>query len=224
MPTLIDDGFELHREVLRADLVGKLRSEADRVATDAGSVCVRNLQRRSAVFAAFAREPALSALVGDGMVAVRSILFDKTPEANWPVAWHRDLTICVERLTGEPIEGYGPWSQKDGDSHARAPLELLRRMTTIRVHLDPTDSDNGALRVVSGSHRHGLEGGGDLRPSPTDQVVSCDSAAGDVLMMSPLILHSSPRSRNVSKRRILHFEYAPVDALPQSVSWIEPVA
>ncbi len=224
MPTLIDDGFELHREVMRADLVGKLRSEADGVATDAGSVCVRNLQRRSAVFAAFASAPVLSALIGDGMVPVRSILFDKTPEANWPVAWHRDLTICVERLTGEPIEGYGPWSQKDGDSHVQAPLDLLRQMITIRVHLDRANSENGALRVVPGSHRHGLEGSGDLRPRPADHVVSCDCAAGDVLLMSPLILHSSQRSKNISRRRVLHFEYAPVDALPQSLRWIEPVA
>lgn len=226
MSTLADDGYELRRQVVTAGTLAALREEVDRVAADACSACVRNLQRRSAVFAAFASDPVLALLIGDGMVAVRSILFDKTAEANWPVAWHRDLTICVERLDRKPIDGYGPWSQKDGDSHVQAPLDLLRRMITIRVHLDHADSENGALRVVPGSHQHGLEGGGDLCASLMDEekVVSCDCAAGDALLMSPLILHSSPRSKNVSRRRVLHFEYAPADSLPPSLRWIETVA
>jgi hypothetical protein len=28
------------------------------------------------------------------MRAVRGIFFDKTPAANWPVAWHQDLTLA----------------------------------------------------------------------------------------------------------------------------------
>jgi hypothetical protein len=39
---------------------------------------------------------------------VRSIYFDKTPETNWMVAWHQDLTLSVrDRID---VAGFGPWS------------------------------------------------------------------------------------------------------------------
>src|SRR3954468_14580309 len=38
-------------------------------------------------------EPAL----GRGARAVRGLLFDKAPGANWKVAWHQDLSIAVQQ-------------------------------------------------------------------------------------------------------------------------------
>src|SRR5688500_16968534 len=39
------------------------------------------------------------AILGERARAVRGILFDKTPDANWLVPWHQDLSIAVrERL------------------------------------------------------------------------------------------------------------------------------
>lgn len=56
---------------------------------------------------------------------VRSIFFDKTPQSNWSVAWHQDPTIAV-RDRGE-VEGFGPWSVKEGIPHVQPPVELLSR-------------------------------------------------------------------------------------------------
>lgn len=50
---------------------------------------VRGLARHPAV-----RGMAVAAL-GQACFAVRALLFDKTPRANWKVAWHQDLTIAV---------------------------------------------------------------------------------------------------------------------------------
>jgi len=46
-------------------------------------------------------------------------------------------------------------------------------------------------------------------------------SCGVLLIESPLLLHSSPRSIDVSRRRILHFEFTPEGALDPRLSWFE---
>lgn len=150
---------------------------------------------------------------------VRAIYFNKTAETNWLVAWHQDLTLAL----GERIEvpGFGPWSVKDGIPHVQPPVKLLQQMLTVRLHLDGADEANGALRVVPGSHRQGrlsqqqIES---LRGQQPEQ--HCTAAAGDALLMRPLLLHASSRSTSVRPRRILHLEYAGF-GLPAGLSWHE---
>src|SRR5690606_16226043 len=95
----------------------------------------------------------LAALLGPGWRVVRSILFDKTPDANWKVAWHQDLSIAVRERAD--VAGYGPWSRKDGVVHVEPPTSVLKRMVTLRLHLDDCNAENGPLRVLPGSHAHG---------------------------------------------------------------------
>ena len=52
-------------------------------------------------------------------------------------------------------------------------------------------------------------------------ITTIDCEAGDVLSMSPLLLHSSKRSLSPARRRILHFEYAERDRLPSALGWYE---
>ena len=53
-----------------------------------------------------AESPGVRALVepvlGPKAFVVRSLFFDKTPEANWKVAWHQDLTIVVRNKIEVP--------------------------------------------------------------------------------------------------------------------------
>lgn len=97
-------------------------------------------------------------------------------------------------------------------------------MVTIRIHLDDTPETNGALRVIPQSHRKGkIESELVLSyADTTEEICACD--AGDVLLMHPLILHSSKRSELPNKRRILHFEYAQNDSLDKPLSWYETSA
>lgn len=148
---------------------------------------------------------------------VRGIYFDKRAEANWSVAWHQDLTITVEERINVP--GFGPWSIKDGRLHVQPPTEILEQMVTVRVHLDAADEGNGALKVIPGSHLKGK--------LPAEQILSCRSQqkeflccalAGDVLLMRPLLLHSSSRSSSGKRRRVLHIEYAG-SQLPGGLQW-----
>lgn len=80
-------------------------------------------------------------VLGEDCFAVRGILFDKTPEANWKVTWHQDLTIAVRQR--RDVDGFGPWSVKEGVPHVQPPLSVLERMVAIRIHLDECGIDNG---------------------------------------------------------------------------------
>jgi ectoine hydroxylase-related dioxygenase (phytanoyl-CoA dioxygenase family) len=200
--------------------IGALRREADRLASDSASACVRSITEQSQIFREISISPRILALLPDqNLLPVRSILFDKTPLENWPVAWHQDLTICVEENISCP--DYGPWSLKNGVPHVQPPVKLLESMATVRIHLDPTGSNNGALMVIPGSHRHGRLSRPQIEELTAIQPITCECEPGDILLMSPLILHASRRSQHPSRRRILHLEYAPTTSLDPLLTWHE---
>lgn len=152
-------------------------------------------------------------------VPVRAIYFDKSPEANWLVPWHQDLTLAMRERVEVP--GFGPWSIKDGVPHVQPPVELLEQMLAVRFHFDDADADNGALRVLPGSHGMGRlspERIQELRTSQPEQL--CVATAGDALLMRPLLLHASSRSTSARHRRVLHLEYAAF-VLPPNLYWHE---
>jgi hypothetical protein len=148
---------------------------------------------------------------------VRATYFDKSPEMNWLVPWHQDLTLALGRRI--EVAGFTQWSTKGGIPHAQPPVELLEKMLTVRLHLDQTDNSNGALRVLPGSHRFGRLSAAriqDLRGQKTEFV--CLAKAGDALLMRPLLLHASSRTSSNRHRRVLHLEYAAFE-LPGGLSW-----
>jgi hypothetical protein len=87
--------------------------------------------------------------IGPGALPVRAILFDKTAGRNWALAWHQDRTIVVRERIDAP--GFGPWTVKSGLIQVEPPFEILKRMVTVRVHLDQVDASNAPLRIVPGS-------------------------------------------------------------------------
>lgn len=158
-------------------------------------------------------------LLGSAARVVRGIYFDKHKDANWKVAWHQDLTIAVQERVD--ITGYGPWSIKAGIHHVQPPVSILQNMLTLRLHLDDTDESNGALRVLPGTHHYGR-----LDPCQIEYwkerqtAVTCSVKRGGVIVMRPLLLHSSMQAVDPSHRRVLHFEYSP-DDLPGELRWFE---
>jgi len=148
---------------------------------------------------------------------IRSIFFDKTPEVNWLVPWHQDLTIAVKRRIER--EGYGPWSIKEGIPHVQPPLEILESMLTVRLHLDDCDETNGVLRVIPGSHRLGRLSTAQIAETRYQhEEVSCCVKAGDALLMRPLLLHASSAALSPHHRRVIHLEYATCN-LMKGLEW-----
>lgn len=154
---------------------------------------------------------------GDNVFAVKSIYFNKPEKSNWYVAYHQDLTISVDKKV--EMEGFGPWTVKQQQFAVQPPLAILERNFTIRIHLDDTDNDNGALKVIPKSHLKGI-----YRPETIDwnieEEVVCEVESGGVMLMKPLILHSSGRTTNGQKRRVIHIEFSDVD-LPKGLQWSE---
>jgi ectoine hydroxylase-related dioxygenase (phytanoyl-CoA dioxygenase family) len=156
-------------------------------------------------------------LFGDEYFIVKSIYFDKRPQSNWFVACHQDLTISVKEKVDTP--GFGPWTVKQGQYAVQPPLNILEDNFTIRIHLDDTDEDNGALKVIPGSHLKGI-----YRPETVDrtveQEVSCVVQKGGIMLMRPLLLHASSRTKNEERRRVIHIEFSRMD-LPEGIDWAE---
>lgn len=148
---------------------------------------------------------------------VKAIYFDKPAGSNWLVAWHQDVMVGVGARHEQP--GYGPWSQKNGETTVLPPREILENIITLRLHLDDCDATNGALRVVPGSHRHGVIPNDEL-PAYTPRAVTCAVPAGGVMLMQPLTLHASPRSTSARPRRVIHLEFATAE-LPAGLRWRE---
>jgi len=150
---------------------------------------------------------------------VRALFFDKTPDANWSVAWHQDLTVAVAEKIETPE--FEAWSVKEGIVHVQPACKILEGMATIRLHLDNCDANNGALRVISNSHSKGKLNSDQVKQwSLNGEICTCEVLKGGVLLMRPLLLHSSSSSKNPSHRRVLHIEYAS-DELPNGLKWFE---
>jgi hypothetical protein len=208
------------RRAVSEHVLAGLRDEAERLALDHPDQAhgIRQLLERSPLIAAWSRSLEIRSCLPPHVQPVRAILFDKTPETNWNVAWHQDLTISVRRQADAP--GYGPWSVKEGIIHVQPPPPVLETLVTLRLHLDPTPGENGALRVIPGSHRQGRLDArtiSELRRATPEHV--CEAEAGDVLLMKPLLLHASSASARPGHRRVLHIEYADPETLHPSLQW-----
>jgi ectoine hydroxylase-related dioxygenase (phytanoyl-CoA dioxygenase family) len=160
--------------------------------------------------------------LGSRAFAVRGLIFDKTPLANWKVTWHQDVTIAV--TDRRELEGWGPWSQKAGTWQVRPPAKVLESMLALRLHLDDSTADNGPLRVLPGSHRAGrLSDAAVSALSHSGTPRDCLVQSGGVLLMRPLLLHASAPATVPGHRRVLHIEYA-ASALPAGLVWAEQLA
>src|SRR5262249_50557598 len=153
----------------------------------------RHLMKNPAV-AALANNARLTELaegwLGGFAVPFRATLFEKSGAANWLIPWHQDTALpLVKRFDST---GWGPWSEKAGAAYAHAPAWALTRVIALRVHLDASDADNGPLRVIPGSHLAGvLSDQTVLEWAAANEPVECCVPQGGVLVMRPLILHSS---------------------------------
>lgn len=155
--------------------------------------------------------------IGENFFLVKSIYFDKPPASNWFVACHQDLTISVDKKTD--ITGYGPWTVKQGQFAVQPPLNILESIYTLRIHLDDTDENNGALRIIPGSHLHGIRRVETMDREKETEII-CPVPKGGVMIMRPLLFHSSGRTTTNNQRRVIHLEFSNSELTPE-LSWSE---
>lgn len=222
------DGFAIVPALIDPTLIRWLRQELEGVGLSRAvsqrsetAFAIRNLLNEVPATRAVAADSAISELVeqiaGAKARVVRGIFFDKTPEANWKVAWHQDVTIAVERKI--EIDGFGPWTLKASIVHVQPPISVLQDILTVRIHLDDTDESNGVLKVIPGSHRVGRLTHQDIEGwKRKKRAVTCCVPAGGALLMRPLLLHSSSVSPLPTHRRVLHLDFS-ARQLPGGLRW-----
>jgi hypothetical protein len=159
-----------------------------------------------------------TSMLGATTRPVRAILFNKSAEANWSLAWHQDRTICVKEKREAP--GFGPWTVKSGMIHVAPPFDLLSRMVTVRAHLDAVPPTNAPLIIAPGSHKYGR-----IAVEDVDKIVelcgtaTCTAEAGDVWLYATPILHTSEAASIPTSRRVLQVDFAAED-LPFGLEWL----
>jgi ectoine hydroxylase-related dioxygenase (phytanoyl-CoA dioxygenase family) len=158
-------------------------------------------------------------VMGDNFFVIKSIYFDKPETSNWYVSYHQDLTISVDRKI--ELDNFGSWTTKQNQFAVQPPTDFLENITTIRIHLDDTDENNGALKVVPTSHLKNI-----YRPETinwgSETEKTCAVRQGGLMLMKPLTLHSSSRTTNNKKRRVIHIEFSNKE-LPTEIKWAERI-
>jgi hypothetical protein len=135
--------------------------------------------------------------------AIDATFFDKNAGTNWKVPSHQDVVMpAVVAPAGSPT------FTRFGSAYAEPPEQVLRSLVAIRIHFDDCSRDNGALAVVPGSHSRRASAA-DLGALGPDAFVVCPCLAGDLLIMSPLLVHRSSPATQPSHRRVLHVVYGP---------------
>ncbi len=227
---MADDGFVVLPGVysaaqvdsMLAGLAGIFQDQPETVAirSSAGSVyAARNVLALWPEAADVCRQPPLpeflARLMRPAFGLVRALFFDKPPERSWTLPWHRDLTIAV-RDNSLRSRVFSKPTRKAGVPHVEAPRAILEQMATVRIHMDDVTEENGPLKVQPGSHR--------LDDDPATSSASGQSILaqrGDVLVMRPLLLHSSGHAQadTFCHRRIVHLEFAASPHLPDGYEW-----
>lgn len=159
----------------------------------------------------------ISELFGKNYFVIKSIYFDKPETSNWYVSYHQDLTISVDKKI--ELDNFKFWTTKQNQFAVQPPIKILENIYTIRIHLDDTDENNGALKVIEKSHLKKI-----YRPEnidwKTEKETTCNVNKGGIMIMKPLTLHSSSRTTNNKKRRVIHIELSDTN-LPNGLNWSE---
>jgi ectoine hydroxylase-related dioxygenase (phytanoyl-CoA dioxygenase family) len=206
----MEDGFAICPGILGREEVCRIVSDFSRLDVQRSRAGVRHLLKHSSV-AQIANDPRLLGIaqhvLSNDAFPFRATLFDKNPDANWLITWHQDTALPLREKHETP--GWGPWSVKEGVIYAHAPAEALEQVVALRLHLDDSTEENGPLRVFPGTHRQGV-----LSDQQVEAIVAgseginCLVPAGGIIVMRPLIIHASSKSRSAIPRRVLHIEYA----------------
>lgn len=148
----------------------------------------------------------------------KAIYFDKPDDSNWYVTWHQDVPINVK----EKIEtaGFKAWTKKKDINSVCPPEDILKNIFTIRIHLDSTTIQNGALKVVPGSHTKQFSDEEKEKITSKLDPTIIEVKEGGIQLMKPLLLHSSSKSQNQKRRRVIHLEFCSLE-LPNGLEWLE---
>lgn len=148
------------------------------------------------------------------------IYFDKTIQDNWYVTWHQDLPVNVKDKI--ETDGFTSWTKKEDVISVIPPEAINKNTISIRVHLDNTNSENGALKVIPGSQNKRLTDTEIKLIIDNSLPFDCEVNLGGIHILKPQILHASSKNKSGKRRRVLHLEFSNLD-LPNGLEYAEKV-
>jgi ectoine hydroxylase-related dioxygenase (phytanoyl-CoA dioxygenase family) len=140
-----------------------------------------------------------------GTRVLRIVAFKKDEGANWFVPTHQDRSIPIP--SADLPSRFSHATRKGDGWQAEAPIEVLQAMRNVRLFIDSATANDGPLEVIPGSHRLGR-----IDQAKIPEVVAQSAwhplvgDAGDVVVLSPLLLHRSARATQPGGRRVLQIE------------------
>ena len=147
----------------------------------------------------------------------KAIFFDKPKNSNWFVPFHQDLSISVKEKYD--IDEYINWTHKKNQYGVQAPIKILEDTITIRIHLDDTNKENGALKVIPKSHLNGIIRKNSVHWNIENEHIG-EVKTNGIMLMKPLLLHASNRTMNGNQRRVIHLELNKHE-LAKPLKWLE---
>lgn len=154
---------------------------------------------------------------GENYFITKTIYFDKPEKSNWFVSYHQDLTISVNKKID--VKHFENWTVKQNQFAVQPPKEILENNFTIRIHLDRTTKDNGALKVLNASHKKGISRVENINLNEEIETI-CEVEKGGIMIMKPLLFHASNKTTNNERRRVIHIEFSN-QILPNELEWSE---
>ena len=154
---------------------------------------------------------------GKDYFITKSIYFDKPEKSNWFVSYHQDLTISVNNRA--EIKGFENWTNKQNQFAVQPPKEILENNFTIRIHLDKTTVENGALKVLNKTHKKGICRTENIKLENDIETI-CEVEKGGIMILKPLLFHASNKTTNNDSRRVIHIEFSNLQ-LPKEIEWSE---
>ncbi|MES2162553.1 MAG: phytanoyl-CoA dioxygenase family protein [Pseudomonadota bacterium] len=218
MHSFQNDGYAILHPILTSSMCEQISSSLTQMSKKGiGSRSLLEMPWCTELAQTIRRHPAIAPFLPVDAVAVQCTFFEKSRDQNWLVPIHQDLSIPVkEKLVNPALTG---WSEKQGSVFVQPPDWVLQELVAVRLHVDECGNDDGALRIVPGSHRLGRLSNEDaLKARSNLGEVVCAVAKGGALLLKPLVLHASSKATGQSRRRVLHLVFGPI-ALPLGLRW-----
>ncbi len=117
------------------------------------------------------------------------------------------------------IENFENWTNKQNQFAVQPPKEILENIFTIRIHLDKTAKENGALKVLNKSHKKGIYRTDQIDLENETETI-CEVDKGGIMIMKPLLFLASNKTTNNERRRVIHIEFSNKN-LPDELEWSE---
>ncbi len=214
---LSKQGYVVIPDVLPLHEVDDVARRVDSVLADKASRKLLEVEWCWRLALKLGRDSRLRPLLPAEMHPAQCTLFAKTAQNNWLVSLHQDLSVPVAGRVDSP--SCTGWCEKEGSMFVQPPAYILEGLEAVRLHIDECTEQNGALRVVPGSHRLGrLSPDAALHERRANGVRAVSVAKGGVMVMRPLLLHASSKSDIARPRRVLHFVFGP-KVLSEGLRW-----